>query len=433
MATTTALPTIKLTIESSQMPTGEDFTIFLDSHSAVENFENRSFGEYFERSGKSSWSDLARLETSCGQIFTGRVTLTKTLYTDLLSLSFRKKHAQPTTDLLKQAKKEKEMEKEEMEKEEKEENKKRKKLSSPQFLFQTEQYVETIAQYIEPKGTSGDRLDGAIVIAGATSCGKTRVAEHLIKRLLLNHHNDARHPHLVTLEKGFEGPITTPSWSSDNIIVPPNNSTCTVETLFPNRNKVVEINYTPRQIPTCCGNLKDGLADALRQTPALVYLGELRDDEDMLEMDRFSGTGHLVLATIHAGSLQEAILRYIRAAKEKHFAANSNESIMQIASRLRAVIHLEKYSIQTETNSAEATFISMWYRQGASSARAIRCLVETGVPLPYACDGNGTIGRYGFLKSLGNIPRTDGEQNPTKAELGKYKKEARKRDLERGI
>ena len=88
------------------------------------------------------------------------------------------------------------------------------------------------------------------------------------------------------------------------------------------------------------GSLKQAVDDALRQTPSVFYIGEVREDADWGEVLRFAGTGHLVIATSHAGSLIEAMERIFRGVKAETPAARG-----QIAQRLLAVIHQIKFNL----------------------------------------------------------------------------------------
>ncbi len=54
-----------------------------------------------------------------------------------------------------------------------------------------------------------------------------------------------------------------------------------------------------------------GLKNALRQTPDVIVVGEVRDRETMEHAIVFSETGHLCLATLHANNTNQAIERVI--------------------------------------------------------------------------------------------------------------------------
>jgi Tfp pilus assembly pilus retraction ATPase PilT len=80
------------------------------------------------------------------------------------------------------------------------------------------------------------------------------------------------------------------------------------------------LDYTPREL----GSKKDVrslaqalLKDALRQTPSVVYVGELREEHHLETALNFARTGHLIVSTTHAGSLVEAMGRAFAAMKVK--------------------------------------------------------------------------------------------------------------------
>ena len=56
-------------------------------------------------------------------------------------------------------------------------------------------------------------------------------------------------------------------------------------------------------------SFSDALNHIFRQDPDVIMIGEIRDEESAAAAMRASLTGHLVFATLHSGSLAEAILR----------------------------------------------------------------------------------------------------------------------------
>ena len=69
----------------------------------------------------------------------------------------------------------------------------------------------------------------------------------------------------------------------------------------------------------------------LRQDPDIIALGEIRDVECVVEALQAGLSGHLVFATFHAGSPDEAIKRI-------KMMASGNELIL---SGLKGILHLE--------------------------------------------------------------------------------------------
>jgi hypothetical protein len=96
------------------------------------------------------------------------------------------------------------------------------------------------------------------------------------------------------------------------------------------------VNYTARQKGRDVGLLEEALADALRQTPTVVFVGETRDRKEWELLLNFAATGHLVVTTAHAGSLVEAMHNIFEARRVKTRAQRS-----EVAHKLLGVIHLK--------------------------------------------------------------------------------------------
>src|SRR5207249_2189827 len=94
------------------------------------------------------------------------------------------------------------------------------------------------------------------------------------------------------------------------------------------------IDYTSRQKGIDVHDLKCASEDALRQTPAVFYIGEVRDASDWKEVLEFAGTGHLVVTTAHAGSLIEAMIKLLGAVDAKTPADRR-----RYAEKILAVVH----------------------------------------------------------------------------------------------
>lgn len=75
-----------------------------------------------------------------------------------------------------------------------------------------------------------------------------------------------------------------------------------------------------REVGTHCESFNDGLRDALRESPDVIVLGELRDLETIRLALSAAETGHLVLATLHAMSASKAIDRLIEGFPESEKA-----------------------------------------------------------------------------------------------------------------
>jgi hypothetical protein len=198
-----------------------------------------------------------------------------------------------------------------------------------------------------------------------------------------------RSPHLVT----FEDPIEM-FYARDEVVV---------GNLRVSLGLGGEINYTPRQKQKDAGFLRDALADALRQTPAVFFVGETRSKEEWEVLLDFAATGHLIVTTAHAGSLIEA-MRKIFEARGVETAADRAE----IGNKLLAVVNLKPGKIETEgDDSTEVVFPTLWRR----TSRGVASLTSDGLSslLPHRkiTGGPSCLGRRWFIEDL--IGRVQGD------------------------
>jgi twitching motility protein PilU len=68
---------------------------------------------------------------------------------------------------------------------------------------------------------------------------------------------------------------------------------------------------THREVGVDTESWHTALKNTLRQAPDVIMIGEIRDRETMEYGIQFSETGHLVLATLHANSSNQALDRII--------------------------------------------------------------------------------------------------------------------------
>lgn len=84
------------------------------------------------------------------------------------------------------------------------------------------------------------------------------------------------------------------------------------------------------------GEFSEGLRDALRTNPDVILLGEIRDHETASTALSAAITGHLVLSTVHAGDIIQAVRRLIVQGGTAHGNADSADLL---ANCLYCVIH----------------------------------------------------------------------------------------------
>jgi len=143
--------------------------------------------------------------------------------------------------------------------------------------------------------------NGFIVMAGATGSGKSTSLAALLSHII-----EQRPVHALTLEDPIEFRYGT-------------NHRGTV---------------TQREIGTDVVSYKQGLIDAMRETPDIIVTGEARSSDEIQLALEASETGHLVMATVHATTAVGAMQR-IMASFGKDEQAGIRE---RLAENLRAII-----------------------------------------------------------------------------------------------
>ncbi|MDQ6618277.1 MAG: PilT/PilU family type 4a pilus ATPase [Pseudomonadota bacterium] len=118
---------------------------------------------------------------------------------------------------------------------------------------------------------------GLVLLAGATGSGKSTTLAAMI-----DHRNTHRSGHILTIEDP-------------------------VEYLFQHKMSVVN----QREINVDTHSYHRALANALREAPDLIMIGEVRDRETMQQALLHTLTGHLCLSTLHANNSYHALSRII--------------------------------------------------------------------------------------------------------------------------
>ena len=116
---------------------------------------------------------------------------------------------------------------------------------------------------------------GLVLVGGATGSGKTTTVAALVDVI---NRRDAKH--IVTIEDP-------------------------IEYEHPHRKSVVE----QVEIGTDAPDFATALRSAVRQSPDVIVVGEMRDPETMRIALAAGETGHLVLSTVHAGDVTSTVAR----------------------------------------------------------------------------------------------------------------------------
>ena len=118
---------------------------------------------------------------------------------------------------------------------------------------------------------------GLVMMVGATGSGKsTSIAA------MINYRNENSSDHIVTIEDP-------------------------IEFLHTNKRSIVN----QREVGLDTKSYSRALRGVMRAAPDVILIGEVRDRESMEAAINLSGTGHLVLATLHANNCAEALDRII--------------------------------------------------------------------------------------------------------------------------
>ena len=118
---------------------------------------------------------------------------------------------------------------------------------------------------------------GLVLVVGATGSGKSTTLAAMI-----DHRNANRTGHILTIEDP-------------------------IEYLFRHRKSIVN----QRELHVDTKDYTKALANALREAPDLIMIGEVRDRETMQQALLHTLTGHLCLTTLHANNSYHALSRII--------------------------------------------------------------------------------------------------------------------------
>ena len=147
-----------------------------------------------------------------------------------------------------------------------------------------------------------NQQNGLILFTGPTGSGKSTTMAALIEQM-----NMSRQLHILTLEQP-------------------------IEYLFENGRCLIQ----QREVGTHTESFERGLKDALRENPDVIMVGELRDYDTVSMAISASETGHLIMATMHANTTNNAVSRLIDVFPDNQKAG----ARAMIADTLAAVVNL---------------------------------------------------------------------------------------------
>src|ERR1700683_1576603 len=141
---------------------------------------------------------------------------------------------------------------------------------------------------------------GLVLMVGSTGSGKSTTLAAMI-----NARNESSSDHIVTIEDP-------------------------IEFLHTNKRSIVN----QREVGLDTKTYARALRGVVRAAPDVILIGEIRDKEGMEAAINLSGTGHLVLATMHANNCAESLDRIINMfPREQH-----NQIFLDLSQYLRAIM-----------------------------------------------------------------------------------------------
>ncbi len=141
---------------------------------------------------------------------------------------------------------------------------------------------------------------GLVIVVGATGSGKSTTLASMV-----GYRNEKTRGHIMTIEDP-------------------------VEYVHPHRGCVV----THREVGVDTESWHIALKNTLRQAPDVIMIGEIRDRDTMEYGIQFAETGHLVLATLHANSSNQALDRVINFFPEE----KREQLLMDLSLNIRALV-----------------------------------------------------------------------------------------------
>jgi twitching motility protein PilU len=141
---------------------------------------------------------------------------------------------------------------------------------------------------------------GLVIVVGGTGMGKSTTLATMV-----GYRNEKTRGHIVTIEDPVE---------------------------YVHQHKGCVI--THREVGVDTDSWHSALKNTLRQAPDVILIGEIRDRETMEYGIQFAETGHLVLATLHANSSNQALDRIINFFPDER----REQLLMDLSLNIRALV-----------------------------------------------------------------------------------------------
>lgn len=114
------------------------------------------------------------------------------------------------------------------------------------------------------------------------------------------------------------------------------------------------------------------LVSAMRYTPRYIFLGELRKASDASQALRAAISGHLVISTIHAGSIEEALNSMIKLTSAGEESVDFSRDLL--ANGIAGVIHQKLVKLKGQGNRKRLQVRTLFFGED----NGIRSLVRDG-------------------------------------------------------
>ena len=137
--------------------------------------------------------------------------------------------------------------------------------------------LEELGLPLEPLQRLALRKRGLMLVTGIAGSGKSTTLAGMIQ-----HMNESVERHVITLEDPVEL-----IYSEDRCVI------------------------SQREVGTDCEDFGDGLRHALRQSPDVILIGEMRDAETVTAALDATETGHLVMSTLHTVNAPQTVDRIL--------------------------------------------------------------------------------------------------------------------------
>jgi twitching motility protein PilU len=144
------------------------------------------------------------------------------------------------------------------------------------------------------------RKEGLILFVGSTGSGKSTSMASLIQ-----HRNERHCGHILTIEDP-------------------------IEYTFRHGQSIIG----QREVGFDTLSYSNAMREAMREAPDMIMIGEVRDTETIEAVLGFADTGHLVLSTLHATNVTQALERILYLFPSE----NKNRVLMDLSLNLRGIV-----------------------------------------------------------------------------------------------